>query len=60
MVITINIYYTGKDGNAKAFAEEMAKSGVAHKIRTELQGRQAARRQGLKEQRRASGACSVG
>lgn len=35
MAITINIYYTGKDGNTKAFAEEMAKSGVVDKIRTE-------------------------
>ena len=35
MVITINIYYTGKDGNAKAFAEEMVKSGVVDKIRAE-------------------------
>ena len=35
MAITINIYYTGKDGNAKAFAEEMVKSGVVDKIRAE-------------------------
>ena len=35
MAITINIYYTGKDGNAKAFAEEMVKSGVVDRIRTE-------------------------
>ena len=35
MAITINIYYTGKDGNAKAFAEEMMKSGVVDKIRAE-------------------------
>ena len=35
MAITINIYYTGKDGNAKAFAEEMMKSGAVDKIRAE-------------------------
>ena len=35
MAITINIYYAGKDGNAKAFAEEMMKSGVVDKIRAE-------------------------
>ena len=35
MAITINIYYAGKDGNAKAFAEEMVKSGVVDRIRTE-------------------------
>ena len=35
MAITINIYYTGKDDNAKAFAEEMVKSGVVDRIRTE-------------------------
>ena len=35
MAITINIYYTGKDGNAKTFAEEMVKSGLVDKIRAE-------------------------
>ena len=35
MSIIINIYYTGKDDNAKAFAEKMVKSGVVDKIRTE-------------------------
>lgn len=29
MAITINIYYSGKDGNAKKFAEEMVSSGIA-------------------------------
>lgn len=28
MAITVNIYYTGKNGNAKKFAEEMISSGV--------------------------------
>ncbi len=35
MAITINIYYTGKDGGAKAFAAEMTKSGVVDRIRSE-------------------------
>ncbi len=32
-MITINIYYKGKNGNAKKFAEEMVQSGTADKIR---------------------------
>lgn len=35
MSITINLYYYGKNGNAKAFAEEMEKSGIANRIRAE-------------------------
>ena len=35
MAITINIYYRGQNGSARAFAEEMEKSGVAAKIRAE-------------------------
>ena len=35
MTITINIYYTGKNGNAKKFAEEMISSRVVNDIRTE-------------------------
>lgn len=35
MSITVNLYYHGKNGSAKAFAEEMEKSGVADKIRAE-------------------------
>ncbi len=35
MSITVNIYYTGKKGNAKKFAEEMIASGVVDKIRKE-------------------------
>mgnify|MGYP002626172722 CR=1 FL=1 len=35
MNITVNIYYTGKNGNARAFAEEMESSGTAAKIRAE-------------------------
>lgn len=35
MSITINIYYTGKEGNAKKFAEEMMSSGIVDDIRKE-------------------------
>lgn len=35
MSITINIYYTGKNGSARAFAEEMASSGVVDRVRAE-------------------------
>ena len=34
-MITVNLYYTGKDGNARKFAEEMESSGTADKIRAE-------------------------
>ena len=33
MSLTINIYYTGKDGSARAFAEEMTSSGIVSEIR---------------------------
>lgn len=35
MAITINIYYSGENGNAKKFAEEMVTSGVVRDIRAE-------------------------
>lgn len=35
MSITINIYYTGKNGNAKKFAQEMFSRGIVEKIRAE-------------------------
>lgn len=35
MAITINIYYSGKDGNARKFAEEMVSSKVVDAIRAE-------------------------
>ena len=35
MSITVNLYYTGKDGSARRFAEEMEKEGVADQIRAE-------------------------
>ena len=33
MAITINIYYTGSNGNARKFAEEMIEKGVVEEIR---------------------------
>ena len=35
MAITVNIYYTGKNGNAKKFAQEMVSSGIVKEIRAE-------------------------
>ena len=35
MAITVNIYYTGKNGAARAFAEEMEQSGIAARVRAE-------------------------
>lgn len=35
MSLTINIYYTGKDGSAKKFAEEMISKGIVEQIRRE-------------------------
>ncbi len=35
MAITINIYYTGENNNAKKFAEEMMASGIISEIRAE-------------------------
>ena len=35
MVITVNIYYQGINGNAKKFAEEMISSGIVNEIRSE-------------------------
>ena len=34
-MITVNIYYSGTNGSARSFAEEMEKSGIAEKIRAE-------------------------
>ena len=34
-MITVNLYYTGENGNARKFAEEMESSGTADKIRAE-------------------------
>ena len=35
MSIAVNLYYTGSNGSAKAFAEEMEASGIAEAIRAE-------------------------
>ncbi len=35
MSITINIYYTGENDNARLFADEMTSSGIVDKIRAE-------------------------
>ena len=35
MSITINLYYTGKNGSARAFAREMTESGVVDRVRAE-------------------------
>ena len=34
-MITVNLYYTGTDGRARAFAEEMVRTGVVSAIRAE-------------------------
>ena len=34
-MITVNLYYSGKDGAARAFAREMEESGTAAAIRAE-------------------------
>lgn len=35
MMITVNLYYKGTNGSARAFAEEMEASGIAADIRAE-------------------------
>ncbi len=35
MAITVNIYYSGANGNARKFAEEMISRGVVRDIRAE-------------------------
>ena len=35
MAITVNIYYTGKNGNARKFADEMIATGIVDEIRKE-------------------------
>ena len=34
-MITVNLYYQGVNGNARAFAEEMEAAGIAEQIRKE-------------------------
>ena len=33
MAVTVNIYYSGENGNARKFAEEMTASGLVERIR---------------------------
>lgn len=35
MSITVNLYYTGKDGSARRFAEEMVDTGIVADVRAE-------------------------
>ncbi len=35
MSLTVNIYYSGENGNARKFAEEMISSGTVEKIKSE-------------------------
>ncbi len=35
MSIIVNIYYTGKDGNAKQFVQEMVSKGIIERVRKE-------------------------
>ena len=35
MSITVNLYYTGKNGSARKFAEEMTASGLVDAVRAE-------------------------
>lgn len=35
MSITINLYYTGNNGSARRFAEEMTSSGIVNEVRQE-------------------------
>ncbi len=35
MSITVNLYYTGENGNARKFAEEMVSTGTVNAIRAE-------------------------
>ena len=35
MSITVNLYYTGTDGNARKFAEEMISGGIVAAVRAE-------------------------
>ena len=35
MILIVNIYYTGKNGNARKFAEEMLSKGIVDRVRNE-------------------------
>ena len=43
MAITVNLRYTGNNGNARKFAEEMTVSGTVASIRAEPAARKAAK-----------------
>lgn len=34
-MLTVNLYYTGKNGSSRAFCEEMESSGIADEVRAE-------------------------
>lgn len=34
-MLTVNLYYTGKNGSARAFCEEMESCGIADEVRAE-------------------------
>ena len=36
MAITVNLYYTGTNGSARKFAQEMIESGTVEKIKNEI------------------------
>lgn len=36
MSLTIHLYYTGRNGSARAFAQEMTESGLAEAVRQEV------------------------
>lgn len=35
MAITVNLYYTGKNGSARQFAEEMVSRGIVEAVRAQ-------------------------
>ena len=35
MSLTVNLYYSGKNGNARKFAQEMMNSGIVEEVRAE-------------------------
>ena len=35
MSLVVNIYYTGKNGSARKFAEEMVSRGIVNRVRAE-------------------------
>ncbi len=35
MSLTVNLYYTGRNGSARAFAQEMVTSGIVDRVRAQ-------------------------